>query len=75
MDLKNLNAFGPRLKMLRVDKDLSRDDLGKILGITLTTIGRYESMRRSPSIDIVVKIARYFNVTTDYLLGLSDSQY
>lgn len=62
-------TFGERLKQLRRNKNINQDQLAEYLNVSQTTIANYESNRRSPSIDYLVKIARYFNVSIDYLVG------
>lgn len=64
--------FGIILSNLRMEKQLKQKDLAQALGISAGTIGMYETHQRRPTIEMLMKIAQYFNVTTDYLLGLSD---
>ncbi len=64
--------FGTRLKQLRTKKKLTQAGLGKILALRESTISCYESNKRKPDLDIIKKIAEFFNVTTDYLLGRTD---
>ena len=61
--------FGQNLKKLRTSKNLSQSKLSKILGISSSTIGMYEQGRRFPDQTILTKIADFFDVPTDYLLG------
>lgn len=65
--------FGTRLKKLRKEKDLTQDELAGILGVTRSTISAYETDALYPSVDALIKIASYFNVSSDFLLGLCDS--
>lgn len=65
--------FGQNLKKLRNDKKLSQSKLGKDLGISGSTVGMYEQGRRFPDQNILTKIADYFDVSTDYLLGRNTS--
>ena len=64
--------FNDRLRSLRLDRDLTQDALSKILNIDRKTLSNYETAYRTPSIFLVVKIAAYFNVSTDYILGKTD---
>ena len=57
------------LKKLRKSKGLTQAELGKILGVSPSTIGMYEQGRRTPDKDSLIAISNYFNVSTDYLLG------
>lgn len=57
------------IKKLREDKDLSQAELGKIFGVTSQAIGLYERGLRNMPLELLSKMADYFNVTIDYLLG------
>lgn len=63
-----------RLAELRKEKNLSQLELGVILGIAQNLISHYECGRRNPSIPTIKKLATYFNVSIDYLVGLSDER-
>ena len=58
-----------RLKELREARDLTQSELGKQLNISPSAIGMYEQGRRYPSLDILNRMADFFHVSTDYLLG------
>jgi transcriptional regulator with XRE-family HTH domain len=60
-----------RIKELRENKTISQTDLAKILNITPQAVSLYEK-NRTPSLDILNKMADYFGVTTDYLIGRSE---
>lgn len=62
------------LRQLREDKGITQAELGKILSISPSTIGMYEQGRRSPDYDTLNKIADYFGVSTDKLLGRDSLQ-
>ena len=61
-----------RLKELRLENELSAKELGKILGVRDTTILRWEKGIILPSIEHLYNIAKYFNVSADYLIRLED---
>lgn len=63
--------FGKRLKALRQKRDITQLQLANSLGVTKSVISAYETGLRYPGYDILIKIARHFSVSTDYLLGLS----
>jgi transcriptional regulator with XRE-family HTH domain len=64
---------GERIKGLRQSKNLSQDDIAKIIGAkNRSTIANYEAERISPDFEAIEKLAIYFNVTTDYIFGLTD---
>ena len=62
--------FGKRLKMLRKESRMTQDELARKLNVTKSIISYYELGDRTPSADILVKLAYIFNVSTDYLLGI-----
>lgn len=67
--------FAERLKQLRKQYSITQEDLGKFLGLNgKSTISNYENGRSTPDINLLIKIARYFDVTVDYLIGNSDSK-
>lgn len=66
--------FGRKLKELRLEKNINQSELGKIIGISPSTVGMYEREQRFPDKDILLKIADYFEVTVDYLLGRTDEK-
>lgn len=61
------------IKSLRKAFNLSQVELAKKLSVTKQTISNWENDNIQPSIDMLVKLSDCFNVTTDYLLGRSDS--
>lgn len=63
---------GSRIKLLREEKGLKQEELAKILSIAPSTIGMYERDAREPNDEIKIKIADYFGVSVDYILGKSD---
>lgn len=64
-----------RLKELRENKHLTQAQLSKFLNISASTIGMYEQGRRFPDEILLKNIAQFFNVSLDYLLGLTDIPY
>lgn len=61
-----------RLKNLRKEASLTQQQLANIVGTTQQNIGFWETGRQHPKNPSLVKLANYFNVTTDYLLGKTD---
>lgn len=61
-----------RLKFLREEKGLFQSDIAKILGVSVAAVGFYENEKRDMSPETIIKLAEYFNVSTDYLLGKTD---
>lgn len=64
--------FHERLRGLREDKDLNQTQLGKILNMTQKKVSRLETKRTEPTTDEIIQICKFFKVTSDYLLGLTD---
>ena len=62
-------AFGKRLTAAREAKELTKEKLGKIVGIHHSQIGRYEKGEASPSAEVLKKMANTLNVSTDYLMN------
>ena len=63
--------FGERLKELRKDKNISQEELANIINVTKATISNWENDKGYADGDILIKLAEYFGVTTDYLLGFN----
>ena len=63
--------FGDLLSELRRAKKLTQDELAHILFVTSGTISNYENNVHYPDVVKLIQLANYFEVTTDYLLGLS----
>ena len=66
--------FSERLKTLRSEKELTQEQLARELGISNKSISVYEKGTSLPSIDTLARLASYFNVTVDYLIGYSDQR-
>ncbi|MZQ75220.1 MAG: helix-turn-helix domain-containing protein [Peptoclostridium sp.] len=69
-----IDLFGDRLRRLRERRQIYQKDLAKILGVSAGAIGMYETNKRTPDFEILNKIADYFDVTVDYLLGRTDDE-
>lgn len=63
--------FGAKLKALRTSQKLTQQQLADRIGVAKSVVSYYESGDRYPSYDVLVKIARIFHTTTDYLLDVS----
>ncbi len=62
-----------RLKDLREDHDLTQKDIADILQTTREQISKYETGKQMMGIDKYIKLAKYYNVSLDYLTGLIDT--
>jgi transcriptional regulator with XRE-family HTH domain len=67
-----MKSFGARLKELRTEKGLSTLALGKAIGVSDSAICNWENNINDIKSEYLIRIAKYFDVTTDYLLGLED---
>ncbi len=67
-----MQGFGEILKSLRKEKGLTQIELSKLLNLDKSTIGKYETDKIKPSLDMLQIIADFFEVTSDYLLGRED---
>ncbi len=67
--------FNVRLKQLRQKHRLTQGDLADILALKPTAISNYESSRNEPSFEKLIALSRYFNVSCDYLLGITDAYF
>lgn len=65
-------SFAETLKTLRKERKTTKREICEKTGIAVRSYQSYESEERTPSIDVLNKIADYYNVTTDYLLGRSE---
>jgi transcriptional regulator with XRE-family HTH domain len=64
-------TLGGRIKRLRKNKDKTQEQVAAALLLNRRAIGSYERNEREPSLDTIVLLARYFHVSTDYLLGVA----
>ena len=72
MSTVSMEKFCLRLKELRVERKLSQADLATATGLTQGAITYWETGQRVPNATAVITLARFFGVTTDYLLGEQD---
>lgn len=63
-----------RIRSLRERENISREDFAQKIGVTYAALSKYETGSRAPDFDTLIKIADYFDVTTDYLLGRSEKK-
>lgn len=66
--------FGNKVRELRHEKKLTQKQLAELLGVAVSAVSAYESGSRYPSYESLISIARIFHVSTDYLLGLTDTR-
>ena len=63
-----------RIKELRLSRHLTQRELGDIISVTQQNISKYENNVIEVPVDVLIKIAQYFNVTTDYILGITETK-
>lgn len=66
--------MGNKLKELRKQKRLTQKQVADRIGLAISAVSSYEAGTRYPSYDVLIKLARIFHVSTDYLLGMTDKQ-
>lgn len=67
-----MTKFGERLKTLRTEENVSRQQLASDLNISIRSISYWENNQRECDFDTLIAIADYFSVSVDYLLGKTD---
>lgn len=67
-------AMYPRIRDLREDKDLTQKEISKILGMSQTGYSKYETGENDIPSSVLIKLARFYNTSVDYLLGETDSK-
>lgn len=67
-------ALQKRIRALRQERGLTQEEFGKLFGIVKSTVSLYENGRSVPNDQIKTEMCRYFGVSMDYLLGLTDDR-
>ena len=67
-----MNIVAERIKEIRKDNNLSQEEFGKIISVSQDNVSLWEKGKSIPGTQHVINIAKAFNVTSDYILGLSD---
>lgn len=62
-----------RIRNLREDKDLSQTDVAELLNTSQTVYSRYERNERSLPIEMLYELCKFYKVSADYILGLTDN--
>ena len=68
----NKDIVAKRIKDLREDKDLTQEDIARIFKIDQSNYSKYELGKLTLPQDLIIKFSVFYNVSTDYLLGLSN---
>ena len=68
-----MDNYYPRLRDLREDRDLSQQQVADYLGMKQPQYSRYERGLRDVPTDVLIRLAQFYNTTTDYILGLTNN--
>ncbi|MBQ7860763.1 MAG: helix-turn-helix transcriptional regulator [Clostridia bacterium] len=61
-----------KFKDLRVDNDLTQQNIAEICGVSDATVGHWENLKRDMKIDSIVKLCRFYNVSPEYIFGFTN---
>lgn len=70
-----IKDLGNRLRMQRINNNLSRKQVADLVGVSVSMIGLYETGERVPSLPIIMKLSAQYKVSVDYLLGMNQASY
>lgn len=73
--LNSMATIGDRIRLLRESAKLTQEEFGKLFGVVKSTVSLYEHGKSTPNDQIKTAICKYFNVSMDFLLGLSGSEH
>ena len=65
--------YGQRIRELRLEQGLTQNELAQAINTTQKSISKYETEYLDLNTDMIIALCKYFNVSADYLLGLTDS--
>ncbi len=68
-------SFGHNLAKLRIEKGICQKEVAAYMNVTIATISNYETNRHFPDAEALCKLADYFGVTVDYMLGRTSFRY
>lgn len=68
----NIETFAERLKSLRIEKGIGQNKLADDLDLSNASISYWENCKQEPTVGAIYKLANYFDVSSDYLIGLDD---
>lgn len=72
--MENKKNFSQIITALRASSNLSQEKFGELFGVKKSTVSGWESRFSMPPVAVLIKIAEYFKVTTDHLLGIDNSK-
>ena len=68
----NLQETAKRIRSLRLDKDIDQNTFAKMINVSNASVSYWENAKQIPSAEVIYKMAVYFGVSADYLLGIKD---
>lgn len=74
-NVRRIHMFGNQLKKLREEKSLTQNELAKIFNISPSAVGMYERNKRTPDFNLLIDFAKFFEVSTDYLLDYKNESF
>lgn len=69
-----MEYFGMKLKALRQERGITQKQLADSMGLVTASISSYETGGNYPSAEVIIKLCKFFNVSSDYMLGLNDTR-
>lgn len=70
-----MSMLNQRIRLLRQARNMSQVELAGRLGVTKQSVSNWENDNIQPSIEMLTKLAAFFSVSTDYMLGMEDREY
>lgn len=70
-----MQYFGEKIRALRLEKGLTQTQLADKIGLVKGSISAYEQGKKYPSVEVLIKLCSVFDVSSDYLIGLSDDMH
>lgn len=70
-----MSMLNQRIRLLRQARNMSQVELASRLGVTKQSVSNWENDNIQPSIEMLTKLAAFFSVSTDYMLGIEDAEY
>ena len=74
MNIDNFEILAKRLKQIRTEKGMTQKDFAQEMGVTPVTLSAYENNLKRPSLDLILKVAKKYEISLDWLCGLSNKQ-
>ena len=68
----NLQETAKRIRTLRLEKNLDQNTFAKEINVSNASVSYWENAKQIPSAEVIYKMAEYFGVSADYLLGIKD---